>query len=278
MGYVGTNKVHADWYLYEQYISQQWLRIMQNDAISFSHPISIPIERDEQIIGIFDSITYSKGSSLVRMMYQCMTENTLNRGVSKYLKSHLYSTVEKTDLWNSLNEQMIEDNISLPRNTSISDIMSTWIDQMGYPYVQVTRDYLTNTISVMQHQFLFDSKAQPPKSPYNYRWYIPFQFKSLSESSLSNIVWFNEEKINLTIDSSIQLNDWILANPNLLGFFRTNYDQQNWQMIIQQLKTNHSIFSTVERAGLIDDLFNLARASMYCCLLNRRALLVVFHF
>ncbi|CAF4337503.1 unnamed protein product, partial [Rotaria sordida] len=92
---------------------------------------------------------------------------------------------EKINLWQILNEQMITDNNLLPRNTSLSDIMNTWTDQMGYPYVEVIRDYSTNMISISQHQFLFDVEAQPPNSPYNYQWYIPFQFKSLSSSSSS---------------------------------------------------------------------------------------------
>ncbi|CAF4665184.1 unnamed protein product [Rotaria sp. Silwood1] len=95
MAYIATNKIHPDWNLYEQYIAQQWLLIMQDDAISFSHPISMQITQDKQIISIFDLIIYSKGSSLVRMMLHIMSENTFNRGISKYLRNHLYSTVEK---------------------------------------------------------------------------------------------------------------------------------------------------------------------------------------
>jgi hypothetical protein len=60
---------------------------------------------------------------------------------------------------------------------------------------------------------------------------------------------------------NIRSNEWILANPDLLGFFRTNYDRENWKRIIRQFKTDHQKFSTVERAGLIDDAINLARPS-----------------
>ncbi|CAF0883313.1 unnamed protein product [Rotaria sordida] len=182
------------------------------------------------------------------MMQNFIIEDTFNR--------------EKIDLWQILNEQMIIDNILLPRNISLGDIMNTWTDQMGYPYIEVIRDYSTNIISISQHQFLFDVEAQPPNSPYNYQWYIPFQFKSLSSSSSSSITWFNEKQINITIDANIQSNEWILANPNLLGFFRTNYDIRNWQMIIEQLKNDHKNFTIIERAGLVDDLFNLARINI----------------
>ncbi|CAF1241328.1 unnamed protein product [Rotaria sordida] len=92
----------------------------------------------------------------------------------QYQINYPLTKLEKTDRWQNLNEQMITDNILLPRNTSLSGIMNAWIDQISYPYVKVIRDYSTNMILISQYQFLFDVKAQPTNSPYNYQWYVPF--------------------------------------------------------------------------------------------------------
>jgi aminopeptidase N len=259
MEFVNTDKIHPEWDLYEQFISQRWLAVMQNDAISFSHPVNMKITHNDQLTGIFDAITYSKGSSLLRMMRNFMGDQTFNRGISKYLSQHLYSTATQKDLWKALGEQMTEDNIQLPLNTTLADIMSTWTDQMGYPYVEVIRDYDKQIIQISQQQFLFDSEGQPSKSPYNYIWSIPLKFKSSSSSSLTDIIWFSRNQMDMTIN--VKSNEWILVNPDLLGFFRTNYDKENWKKIIQQFKTDHHKFSIVERAGLIDDALNLARPS-----------------
>ena len=258
MEFVYTDKIHPEWNLYEQFIAQRWLAVMANDAISFSHPVNMKITRNEELTGIFDAITYSKGSSLLRMMRNFMGNNTFNRGISKYLSEHIYSTATQNDLWRVLNEQMLEDRIPLPLNTSLGDIMGTWTDQMGYPYVEITRIYDQQMINIKQKQFLFDSEAQPSKSPYNYIWSIPLVIKS-SSLSRTNMTWFSKTEMNIT--TNISSNEWILVNPDLLGFFRTNYDLENWKKIIQQLKNNHHQFSVVERAGLIDDAFNLARPS-----------------
>ncbi|CAF4526114.1 unnamed protein product, partial [Rotaria sp. Silwood2] len=261
MEFVGTNKINPEWDLYQQFIAQRWLTVMQDDAVSLSHPVNMQITRNEQLASIFDAITYSKGSSLLRMMSNFMSNNTFNKGITTYLERHLYSIAKQTNLWQALGEQMFVDNIELPSNTSLDMIMSTWTDQMGYPYVQITRDYMTGCVTVTQHQFLFDSEAKPPKSPYQYLWYIPLQFKSSSTSSTS-ILWFNRRQMNMTTGTNVQSNEWLLANPDLLGFFRTNYDAQNWKMIIAQLKADHEKFTVIERAGLVDDAFNLARANI----------------
>ncbi|CAF1627157.1 unnamed protein product, partial [Adineta ricciae] len=261
MEFVGTNKIHPEWDLFQQFIIQRWLAVMQDDSISFSHPVNMKLTRNEELTGIFDTITYSKGSSLLRMMSNFMSDATFNKGVTRYLRHHLYSTATQTNLWQALGEQMSEDNIQLPNNTTLDTIMNTWTNQLGYPYVDVTCDYTTGRVTVKQHQFLFDPKAQPPQSPYKYLWYIPLQFKSAS-ASVSDLTWFHQERMNVTLNISVQANQWILANPNLLGFFRTNYDRQNWMLIREQLKSNHKSFTVIERAGLIDDAFNLARANI----------------
>ncbi|MEQ2312735.1 hypothetical protein AMECASPLE_034273 [Ameca splendens] len=54
-------------------------------------------------------------------------------------------------------------------------------------------------------------------------------------------------------------NTWLLGNINQTGYFRVNYDLQNWKLLIQQLHSNPQIISVGNRAGLIDDAFNLAR-------------------
>lgn len=43
---------------------------------------------------------------------------------------------------------------------------------------------------------------------------------------------------------------------------RVNYDQQNWNLLIQQLKTDNTIIDPINRATLLDDSFNLGRAEI----------------
>ena len=43
------------------------------------------------------------------------------------------------------------------------------------------------------------------------------------------------------------------------GFYRVNYDQRNWKLIMEQLKEDHTKIHVINRAQLMDDAFNLAR-------------------
>lgn len=46
------------------------------------------------------------------------------------------------------------------------------------------------------------------------------------------------------------------------GLYRVNYDTQNWKLLIAQLHTNPNAISIENRGQLINDAWNLARASM----------------
>lgn len=63
------------------------------------------------------------------------------------------------------------------------------------------------------------------------------------------------------------------------GYFRVNYDRQNWQLISQQLMRNHSAISVINRAQILDDSLNLAQAGLldYEVALNLTNYLVVEH-
>lgn len=46
----------------------------------------------------------------------------------------------------------------------------------------------------------------------------------------------------------------------LFGSFRINYDEQNWQMLVQNLVLNHKSLAVNERVQIIDDVFYLANS------------------
>lgn len=62
--------------------------------------------------------------------------------------------------------------------------------------------------------------------------------------------------------STYDEDSWVLVNPMGIGYYRTNYDLDNWMAIIKQLKTDHNAFPYETRAILIDDALNLARMKM----------------
>lgn len=57
-------------------------------------------------------------------------------------------------------------------------------------------------------------------------------------------------------------NDWIIGNIQHSGFYRVNYDLDNWNKLAKQLLDNNQLIHPINRAQLIDDAFNLGRAEL----------------
>ena len=63
---LGVENYHSDWEMEAQFLSLDLHSVMDLDATLNSHPIIQKVEHPDQITEIFDSISYSKGASVLR--------------------------------------------------------------------------------------------------------------------------------------------------------------------------------------------------------------------
>lgn len=84
--------------------------------------------------------------------------------------------------------------------------------------------------------------------------------------------------------SDMKTNQWVLANHNVVGYYRVHYDEANWERLLATLSSSHEVrqrlrqtrpnpvgmatdpslclfqrIPVINRAQLVDDAFNLAR-------------------
>lgn len=43
------------------------------------------------------------------------------------------------------------------------------------------------------------------------------------------------------LDMMLGAHDWLLANINMKGFFRVNYDSENWERLLTKLNSGHEV-------------------------------------
>ena len=79
-----------------------------------------------------------------------------------------YDAAEQDDLWQYLTEQAHRDG-TLPNDLTVKIIMDTWTLQMGFPVVNVHRNYNDNSATVSQERFLI-SKSENNPDKHNYMW------------------------------------------------------------------------------------------------------------
>jgi puromycin-sensitive aminopeptidase len=60
------------------YATDHLLRAFELDSLMSSHPIEVHVEKTSELFQIFDSISYCKGSSIIRMLNEFIGSKGLN--------------------------------------------------------------------------------------------------------------------------------------------------------------------------------------------------------
>lgn len=257
--YVGTDFLFPKWNMEKQrFLTDVLHEVMLLDGLSSSHPISQEVQQATDIDRVFDWIAYKKGAALIRMLANVMGQPLFRKGLNDYLLSHMYSNAARDDLWNKLSQAMRSEG----RDIDIGEMMDRWTLQMGYPVITISKNQSeqlpTHYITVSQEHFLYGQEARNNNS---LQWQVPLTVAVGNTSTISSerLIWINNKTEMHRIDE-MDDSTWLLGNINQTGYFRVNYDLQNWKLLIQQLHSNPQMISVGNRAGLIDDAFNLARA------------------
>ncbi|XP_075998652.1 aminopeptidase N-like [Genypterus blacodes] len=257
--YLGADHAEPDWNVKDLIVLGDVHRVFAVDALASSHPLSSnedDIQKPEQISELFDAISYSKGASVLRMLSDFLTEDVFSVGLTTYLNEFAFGNTVYTDLWDHLQMAAVASGTVLPAKARVHDIMNTWVRQMGFPVVTID----TSTGLVSQKHFLLDPDSiVTVPSDFNYEWIVPIKWMKTGISQAPQWLYNKSD----TIDSmKASGTDWVLANLNVVGYYRVNYDQVNWDKLVKVLDVNHLAIPVINRAQLIDDAFNLARAKI----------------
>ncbi|XP_065700125.1 thyrotropin-releasing hormone-degrading ectoenzyme isoform X1 [Patagioenas fasciata] len=260
--FIGTDYLYPGWNMEKQrFLTDVLHEVMLLDGLASSHPVSQEVQQATDIDRVFDWIAYKKGAALIRMLANFMGHSVFQMGLQDYLTIHKYGNAARNDLWNTLSKALKR----VGKSVNIQEVMDQWTLQMGYPVITILGNQTAdNVIVISQERFVYDSDAKP-KDPAlgdnSYLWQIPLTIAVGNTSHISSeaIIWVSNKSEHHRIPD-LEEASWLLGNINQTGYFRVNYDIRNWRLLINQLTRNHEVISVSNRAGLIDDSFNLARA------------------
>ena len=227
-----VNKFYPEWDLWDQFLGDAMLEAMSLDALKNSHPINVDVKHPAQIREIFDAISYDKGGNVLRMLENYVGIENFRKGLKYYLTQHRYSNAEGQDLWKSIGK--------IARKP-VDSMMKTWIDQVGYPVVDVKRN--NSKISLTQRRFLSDGSTSSKN-----RWAIPIH---IEEGNHERSILMKSQKSTVSLKNT---DSNFIINSGRYGFYRVQYDDNslaNLSLLIDEKILNH-----VDRWSLQNDLFS----------------------
>lgn len=191
------------------------------------------------------------------MMQVALGVSTFTKGLRYYLNTNEYQSASSDDLYESLQLAVNEDYPTSP--PSVSTVMKTWENQAGYPVITVSRD--EGRLTLTQERFFYTEETSTSL------WWVPINYVVGSNPNFDDTkpdLWIPGVKTQ-TIESNSQKpftnDDWIIVNIQESSYYRVNYDDNLWNLLIEQLRSDeHDKIHLLNRAQLVDDSLNLARA------------------
>lgn len=176
-------------------------------------------------------------------------------GLTQYLKKMKGKPAQPSDLFEELQK-------AFGNSTDVINFMKSWETQSGYPVITINKT--ENQIEISQERFLYQ-KSKQENFPL---WIIPLNYVVASDpkfnSTLPDYWMHTASKVTIRIENAPkrwQKDDWIIFNVQSTGFYRVNYDDELWKLIVKELtEGDYKKIHVANRAKLVDDSLNLARA------------------
>ncbi|KAK5991684.1 YscII [Cladobotryum mycophilum] len=233
------NIFYPEWHVWQTYVIDDLQSALSLDALRSSHPIEVPVKRADEVNQIFDAISYSKGSCVLRMISTYLGEEKFLEGVRQYLKKYAYGNTQTGDLWDSLADVS---------GKPVHEIMTAWTKEVGYPVLTVTENEQDSSITVKQNRFLRTGDVKPDEDKILYPVFLGLRTKDGVDSSLE---LKEREQIFKVPDT-----DFFKINANHTGIFRTLYTPDRLEKLGQAAKDG--LLPVEDRAGMIADAGALA--------------------
>jgi aminopeptidase N len=233
-----TAKLHPEW---NSALSAVGVReaAMGRDAIATTHPVVQHVETVEQASQAFDSITYSKGESVIRMLEAYVGSDTWRDGVRKYIKAHAYGNAVSDDLWQAI------DSVS---DKPITQIAHDFTLQPGIPLIKVESAQCVDGNTAVQFSQGEFSRDRPDKQPLS--WHVPVVASTIGGAGNARTVV--DGKATLQIPGCGPL----VVNAGQAGYFRTLYPQAQ----VTGLRGDFAKLAPIDQLGLMNDAWALGMA------------------
>lgn len=239
MSWYSCDKFYPDWRVWQGYVTDTLQGALSLDSLRSSHPIEVPVKRADEINQIFDAISYSKGSCVLRMISKYLGEDVFMEGIRQYLKKHAYGNTQTRDLWASL---------SAASGKNVEDVMDIWTRNIGYPVVTVTENEDSSSINVKQNRFLRTGDVRPEEDQTLYPVFLGLRTKQGINEDLT----LRKREGTFKVPNL----DFFKLNADHSGIYRTSYTPERLKKLGEAAK--EGLLPVEDRAGMIADAGALA--------------------
>lgn len=242
-----VDHLFPEWRTWDDFVTGAQGQALSLDALESSHPIEIPVTHPDQINEIFDTISYAKGASIIRMLAFHIGSDVFFSALRKYLKKHAYGNAVSGDLW---------DAISAECGMDVTKFMATWTHEMGYPVItidEVASSGSKRKFKLTQSRFLASGKADDRADRL---WTVPIKIGIIENGEIKSSVTHVFDGASGEIEVEAPASAALKFNLNSTGFYRCQYSTPLFDQLVSVLNN----LPASDRLNFQRDSFALAMA------------------
>ncbi|XP_019531223.3 aminopeptidase N [Aedes albopictus] len=255
--YLASDMAFPELRIRETYSIQKMQNAFDLDSLGSSRPMTFYVNTQSEIANVFDNIAYDKGGSMMRMFQHAFGPETFRRALINYLRAKAFQGAYPEDFANAIQQALNNaTEVTVPSSITALDILKSWTEKSGYPVITVSRG-TDLRVSLIQERYMLKIMDTTEAS-----WIIPYNFattKNPNFNTTTDTRWLLTNSTILAAEGW-SATDWIIFNKQQTGYYRVNYDERLWNLIIEQLMRDPTAIHNMNRAQLVDDVLNFARS------------------
>ncbi|KAJ3074533.1 Aminopeptidase 2 mitochondrial [Podochytrium sp. JEL0797] len=257
VGWLSTDHLFPEWDVWTGFITGELSSALNLDSLRSSHPIDVDVKSAKDVPEIFDSISYAKGASVIRMLNDFLGGQVFMDGVRAYLQEFKYKNTVTADLWKHLSASSGKD---------IAALMHSWTKEMGYPLVSVESEVYddeakTMTVALSQARFLSGGELKAEEDAVV--WWVPVTVVShLTGKAGATRHVLSDKQGTITFPYDASSDAFWKLNFGASGLYRVKYLDSQVADIGRILQFKPETFSVGDRIMFLSDALKLTMAGL----------------
>ncbi|XP_070155169.1 aminopeptidase N-like [Polyergus mexicanus] len=197
---------------------------------------------------------YNKAFSILRMLQHLITHEAFLLGTKIYLQNrNSLSETSSEVFWESMQSALnIMDN---KNEINLIEKMDGWTKHTSYPILKITHNFADHIDIILENSDSIDSDLWIPIT------HTVQTNPDFNKTSFYDVEWlkFTKDlpKKGVHVSKRYKKNDWFIINLQQVGYYRVNYDTENWKRIAKYLNSKEYIkIHVLNRAQIIDDAYH----------------------
>ncbi len=226
-----------------EYFKTHWVTFLQykfwginDDQLQTTHPITCTINNTGEAETLFDGISYGKGASLLKQIYNMLGREVITKGLGMYFSRHKWQNTELKDFVGALNDSYKQyGNNSLGADFDMWEWTDQWLSTSGVNILEPVIEWGPNgSITKLQVKQSCDLRGKNRLRKQKID--IALFDANFEQIVIKDIMISEKDPLN---DVPITFNQPVSAlviNVNDHGYCKVRFDDKSLEAFVQNLQ------------------------------------------